>query len=107
MIKKVIAVHGPQKRIMLAEELKVREQHLSDALNGNGKNFSVRWLPAVVRYDRQHEIAGLIAAWQDCKVVERAPLSEKQKLELLRAELRASGADVDALEERAYSRGEP
>lgn len=106
MIKKVITVNGPTKRIVLAEELGIREQHLSDALNGNGKNFDVRWLPGAVRYDREHEVAGVIAAWQDCKVVERAPLSAQQKLDRLRTELRENGADVEALEERAYARGE-
>lgn len=106
-INKVVTYHGPGKLDILANTLKTNGAQLCQALKGNGKNFDVRWLPGVAVYDETHEIASEVASWHDLIVVPRRPLSDKQRLELLKAELRAGGADVDAIEERAYGRGEP
>lgn len=74
-IREVIALHVP-KRIVLAEDIGIKEQHLSDALNENGKHFAVQWLPAVCRYDREHRVAAEVGSWHGLKVVEREPISD-------------------------------
>ena len=76
--------------------------HLSMALNGNGRNFDLRWLPAVLHVDRRRRVVEHVAALIDCKVVEREPLTDAAKLKLLRAELERGGADIHAIERRAY-----
>jgi hypothetical protein len=89
----------------VAASLGIAPAHLSEALSGRGiKHFSLRWLPAVLHLDRDRELLNYAAALVGCKVVAREPLSDKQKLDALRAELRESGANVEALEERAYRR---
>lgn len=105
-IRLVVQTFVP-KRFILAEDLGVKESHLSEALNGNGKNFDVRWLPGVSRYDRSHVIATRVAGWKGLKVIEPDPLTPEEKLTLLRAELARGGADVDEIERRAYAEGRP
>lgn len=101
-VERVIMLHIP-KRLVLAEDIGITEQHLSDALKGNGKHFALKWLPAVARYDREHRIAKTVAGWHGLEVHERQPLSDSEKLARLRLELRAGGADVEGLERRAYA----
>lgn len=89
----------------VAASLGIAGAHLSEALSGRGiKHFSLRWLPRMLHLDRDRELLEYMAGLVGCKVVERAPLSPAEKLDLLRAELREAGANVEALEERAYRR---
>jgi len=104
-VERVLMLHVP-KRLIIAEDIGITEQHLSDALKGNGKHFALKWLPAVARYDQEHRLARTIAGWHGLEVREREPLTDSEKLARLRLQLRASGADVEAIERRAYAEEE-
>jgi hypothetical protein len=90
-INRVISETCP-KRVVIAEEIGINEQHLSDAINQRGKHFAVCWLPAVVRRDREHRIASLIAGWQSCSVIEKEPLTDAEYRARIEAALRRAGA---------------
>lgn len=95
------------KRIVLAEEIGICEQHLSDALNSRGKHFSVTWLPAVVRRDREHRLASLIAGWQSCSVIEKEPLTDAEYRQRVEAALRRAGPAGEAIRRDALNEVEP
>jgi hypothetical protein len=82
--------------------------HLSEALSGRGaKHFGLHLLPRVLHIDKARRFLSTAADLVACVVVPRQALTAAQKLELLKAELRDAGADVDALEARAYLRSPP
>jgi hypothetical protein len=103
LIRVALDKHAP-KREVVADDLGIQRQQLNDALNRNGKNFSVEWLPIAIRYDRERLLLSYLAGLVGCQVVEIEPLTDAEKHAALLEELRASGADVEALTERAYGR---
>jgi hypothetical protein len=82
--------------------------HLSEALSGRGvKHFGLHLLPRVLHIDKARRFLATAADLVSCIVVPKQALTPAQKLELLKAELRGAGADVEALEARAYLRTPP
>jgi hypothetical protein len=100
IVREVTRVAGKQEAI--AKDLGISDSHLSQALKGDGKNFSVEWLPALLRYDHERKILKYLAWEANCRIEPIEPLTKEQKYDLLVAELRRSAADVEALERRAY-----
>lgn len=89
----------------LAATLGIAGSHLSEALSGRGvKHFSLRWLPLFLHRDRDRDFLNYATGLVGCRVIDKEPLTPAQKLEMLRAELRENGANVEAIEERAFRR---
>jgi hypothetical protein len=99
-VERVIQLHVP-KRLVLAEDIGIKEQHLSDALKSNGKHFALTWLPAVARYDRDHRLARMVASWHGLVVHEREPLTDAEYRNRLEAALRRAGAAGEAIRKDA------
>lgn len=107
IVRRVIKQAEMKQGDDFAASLGLSGPHLSEALSGRGvKHFSLRWLPRVIHVDKDRELLTYAAGLVRCKLIEKEPLSWQQKFERLKAELRDGGADVDALEERAFRRGE-
>jgi hypothetical protein len=107
-VRKVIRTAEMKQGDDFAKSLNLTPSHLSEALSGRGaKHFSLRWLPRVLHLDRERHYLSTEAELVACRVVPKEPLTPAQKLALLKAELRENGADVDALEGRAYLRPVP
>lgn len=105
-VERVITLHVP-KRLVIAEDIGITEQHLSDALKGNGKHFALRWLPAVARYDHEHRLARTVASWHGLEVHEREPLTDAEWRKRVEAALRRAGAAGAAIRKEALDGGEP
>lgn len=103
--RKVIRESDQKQGDGFGDSVGVGGSHLSEALSGRGlKHFSLRWVPQLLVLDRKHHFLETAAALVDMRLVPKRPRSAAQKLAMLRAELRDGGADVDALEARAYAR---
>lgn len=86
----------------LAEDLGIAPPHLSAALHGSGKHFSIEWLPVVLEADRQNRILRHLAALREFALVPKVQLTPEERLEAIERELRASGAAGEAILRRAY-----
>lgn len=106
IIQKVIRESEAKQGDDFAPRLGIKGPHLSDALNSNGKHFSVLWLPAVLHADKRHQFIEYAAGLVNQRICPKAPLPPAQKLDLLLSELRRAGADTEAIEARAYAHAE-
>jgi len=104
-IRLVVTLNIP-KRVILAEQIGIKEGHLTDALHRNGKHFAAQWLPHVCLHDREHKIASLIAGWQSCRIIEKQPLTDAEYRACLEAALRRAGAVGEALRVDAFKHRE-
>lgn len=100
IIREVVRESGKQESA--AADLGISPEMLSQALRSQ-RTFSVEWLPALLRYDHDRKILGYLAWQANCRVVAVEPLTKAEKFDLLIEELKRGGADVAAIEKRAYA----
>jgi hypothetical protein len=62
-VRAVVQASPDKQGAGIAADLNVKPSQFSDALAGNGKHFSVKWLPRTMKDDREHRIAGAIATF--------------------------------------------
>lgn len=103
LVREVCREGGKQEAI--AATIGISPELFSQALNGQ-RAFHVEWLPAILVFDHQHKILGYLAWQASCRIEPLELLTPEKKYPQLIAELRRSGADVEALERRAYFRPE-
>jgi hypothetical protein len=100
IIREVVRDSGKQESA--ARDIGISPEMLSQALRSQ-RTFNVEWLPTLLRYDHERKILNYLAWEAHCRVIAVEPLTKAEKYELLVAELKRGGADVDALEKRAYT----
>ena len=103
IIREIVRDSGKQQSC--AADLGISPELLSQALRSQ-RTFNVEWLPALLRYDHERKILGYLAWESHCRVTQVDPLTKAEKYELLIAELKKGGADLDAIEKRAYAEAE-
>jgi len=90
-----------------ARTLAVKPSHLSMALNGNGRNFDLRWLPAVLHVDQRHRVLEHQAALVGRTTIEREQITPEQWKDRVEAALRRAGRAGDAILRDALAEEEP
>ncbi len=68
VIAEVVQQSGAKQGAEIAEDVGADPTQFSQALAGNGKHFSVKWLPRVLRADREHRILKLLAEMSGLEV---------------------------------------
>lgn len=104
IVREVVRESGKQESA--AREIGISPELFSQALRSQ-RTFNVEWLPTLLRYDHDRKILGYLAWEAHCRVTPVEPLSKAEKYERLVEELKRGGADVGALEKRAYGEDEP
>lgn len=104
IVRQVVRDNGKQENV--AQALGISDALLSQALNTQ-RTPNMEWMPTLLAFDHQRRIIDYLCWHAQCRAVPIEPLTAAQKYPLLIAELRRSGADVDALEKRAYLEEEP
>ena len=83
-----------------ARTIGVSPSQLSSALNGNGHNFSVKWLPAALHVDSRRKILSHQAALVGCRILENE-LTDAEYRVRMEAALRRAGAAGEAIRREA------
>lgn len=83
-----------------ARTLGVSPSQLSSALNGNGHNFSVRWLPAALHVDSRRKILAHQASLVGCRVMENE-LTDVEYRQRMESALRRAGPAGEAIRKDA------
>lgn len=102
--RSVIRDNGKQE--LVARALGISDALLSQALNAQ-RVPSLEWAPTLLAFDHQRRIIDYLAYHAQCRAIPIEPLTAAQKYPLLIAELKRAGADVEAIEKRAYQEDEP
>lgn len=104
IVREVVRDSGKQEA--MAREIGISPELFSQALRTQ-RTFNAEWLPSIQRFDHDHKILAYLAWQANCRVVPVEPLTKGEKYDRLVEELKRSGADVGAIEKRAYAEDDP